>query len=512
LNDITLFAGQKRGADSVILEIPLTANRPTTAMKLIPDTLHYGDCLEVMRQWPDDSVDLIYLDPPFNSNANYNILFGKEKADKNHIAKRKDLAQLVAFTDMWEWNEKTARRIEEIGKATAHPARDAVLALNLLYKTGGGMLSYLVYMADRIAEMRRLLKPTGSIYLHCDPSASHYLKMILDKVFGPDNFQNEIVWAYRTGGASKTRFARKHDIIFLYGKGEARTFNLPKEKAYTKSESRKAGTVNYGGGTAEFYEDENGVYNLVNMRDVWDIPYIGSTDKERLGYPTQKPIALLERIVNASSNPGDVVLDPFCGCGTTIEAAMNLNRKFVGVDISMYALNVIQKQRLKDTRFKIDGIPSDMPSARAMAAANPFALEKWAVHLIPGFVANNKQRGDGGVDGWGCLLHAPNGEEGLCMAQVKSGAPSADALRAFTGKLLGGAATFGVFITLEKFDSKTARQCVAEAGALQLGANTYHRLLMWSIEEYFAGQMPALPPLANPVTGKAIQEDILARG
>jgi len=481
-------------------------------MKLIPNTLHYGDCLEVMRQWPDGCVDLIYLDPPFNSNANYNILFGKGKVKRMDAVNRDSLAQLIAFEDMWEWSEKTARRIEEIGKAAAHPARDAVLSLNAFYKNGGGMLTYLVYMADRIAEMRRLLKPTGSIYLHCDPVASHYLKMILDGVFGANNFQNEIVWAYRTGGASKTRFARKHDIIFLYGKGEPRTFNLPKEKAYTRSESRKAGAVNYGGGTAEFYEDENGVYNLVNMRDVWDIPYIGSTDKERLGYPTQKPLALLERIVSASSNAGDVVLDPFCGCGTTIEAAMNLNRQFIGIDISMYALNVIQKQRLKDARFKIDGIPADMQSARAMAEANPFAFEKWAVHLIPGFVANNKQRGDGGVDGWGCLLHAPENEEGICMAQVKGGAPSADALRAFTSRLAGGSASLGVFITLEKCDTPTARQCITDAGTFKLGANQYSRMLMWSIEEYFAGAMPPLPPLANPVTGKAIQEDIMTRG
>ena len=302
-------------------------------MKLIPNTLHYGDCLEVMRQWPDGCVDLIYLDPPFNSNANYNILFGKGKVKRMDAVNRDSLAQLIAFEDMWEWSEKTARRIEEIGKAAAHPARDAVLSLNAFYKNGGGMLTYLVYMADRIAEMRRLLKPTGSIYLHCDPVASHYLKMILDGVFGANNFQNEIVWAYRTGGASKTRFARKHDIIFLYGKGEPRTFNLPKEKAYTRSESRKAGAVNYGGGTAEFYEDENGVYNLVNMRDVWDIPYIGSTDKERLGYPTQKPLALLERIVSASSNAGDVVLDPFCGSGTTAAVAKRCKRKYIGMEI-----------------------------------------------------------------------------------------------------------------------------------------------------------------------------------
>ena len=509
-------------------------------MKLIPNTLHYGDCLEVMRQWPDGCVDLIYLDPPFNSNANYNILFGKEKRSpsQNNVSKRKDLAQLVAFTDMWEWSERTARRIEEISKATAHPARDAVLALDILYKNSGGMLTYLVYMADRIAEMRRILKPAGSIYLHCDPTASHYLKIVMDAVFGMQSYRNEITWCYRgMGNKSAAKFQARHDVILMYA-GNASTFNhqfgepTPESQKTYESAARvgylanhsrmlvtvfdrekygaavKAGKLPRGMKEMEF----DGGKPLIS--DWWaDIKILGGPkNKERLGYPTQKPLALLERIISASSNQGDIVLDPFCGCGTTIEAAMNLNRQFIGIDISMYALNVIQKQRLKDARFKIDGIPADMQSARAMAEANPFAFEKWAVHLIPGFVANNKQRGDGGVDGWGCLLHAPENEEGICMAQVKGGTPSADALRAFTSRLAGGSASLGVFITLEKCDTPTARQCIADAGTFKLGANQYNRMLMWSIEEYFAGAMPPLPPLANPVTGKAIQEDIMTRG
>jgi len=469
-----------------------------------PNTLYYGDCLEVMKDWPDACADLIYLDPPFNSNANYNILFGNKKANNGG---KHDLAQAVAFTDTWEWNEETGRRIKQIKRTLNHRARGAVIALDSFYQSGTGMLAYLVYMADRINAMYPLLKDSGSLYLHCDPTASHYLKMILDDVFGVQNFRNEIVWAYRTGGASKKRFARKHDVILFYGKTPAHVFNPQSEKSYTKSASRKAGTVNYGGGEAEFYEDSSGVYNIVNMRDVWDIPYIGSTDKERLGYPTQKPLALLERIIEASSNPGDVVLDPFCGCGTTIHAAINLKRKFAGIDISMYALDVIQKKRLKNMRFAIDGVPAEMSAAEDMARKRPFAFEKWVIHCIPGFVSNNKQRSDGGVDGWAMLLNAPDGESGMCIAQVKGGKPSVDAIRAFAGKLSAGYASVGVFITLRKWDTPTVRKCVESAGKLKQGASEFNRLVMWSVEEHFAGARPPLPTLADPQTGLEMQFD-----
>ena len=302
-------------------------------------------------------------------------MFGNQKSKTSKI-RRKDIAQITAFTDTWEWSEKTAKRIGEIKKAPAHCARKAVMALDSFYDSGTGMLAYLVYMADRINEMHRILKDTGSIYLHCDPTASHYLKMIMDDVFGAKNFRNEIVWSYRTGGASKKQFSRKHDIIFFYNKNKNYTFNLLKEKAYTKSKSRKAGIVNYGGGSTEFYEDNSGVYNFVNMRDVWDISYIGSTHTERLSYPTQKPLALLDRILKASSNEGDVILDPFCGCGTTVEAAIKLNRDFVGIDISMYALDIIQTKRLKDTTFKVEGVPTSLRSAKDMARNYPVPVRE----------------------------------------------------------------------------------------------------------------------------------------
>ena len=477
-----------------------------------PNTLYYGDCLEVMREWPDACVDLIYLDPPFNSNADYNIIYGREKMNGGAV-KRKDLAQLTAFTDTWEWNEKTAERIRAIKRSVGHRARNAVIALDAFYQGGAGMLAYLVYMADRIDEMPRLLKDTGSFYLHCDPTASHYLKMILDDVFGAKNFRNEIVWAYSGTGRPTKKYKSKSDTILFYTKSEDYLFNVQAEP-YTNPNTIKRFDKTDSEGNRYKIWNTRGIKRKVYMKNqplgnVWNIDVIGATSKERLGYPTQKPLALLDRIIKASSNEGDVVLDPFCGCGTTIEAAMNLKRDFVGIDISMLALDVIQKERLKNIKFNVEGTPRDLPSAREMAKNRPFAFEKWAVHLVPGFVTNNKQTGDGGVDGWAGLLNPPPDEDGICIAQVKGGKPNVDALRAFAGKIKSGEASAGVFITMQPWDTPTVRQCVAEAGKLKQGASEYNRLVMWSIAEYFAAVKPDLPPLAHPRTGRPLQEDLM---
>jgi len=405
--------------------------------------------------------------------------------------KRKDLAQITAFTDTWEWDENTAARIAEIRKSHAHRARRAVIALDAFYHGGAGMLTYLVYMADRIDEMHRVLKDTGSIYLHCDPTAAHYLKMILDDVFGAKNFRNEIIWCYHGPGSPGMRqFNRKSDTIFWYNKGDTWTFNKDAVRLPYKDPQQSLRRAMSPSG--EFTEQEAEQYRERGKvpENWWEIRIAARSKKEYLGYPTQKPLALLDRIVKASSNEGDVVVDPFCGCGTTIEAAMNLQRDFAGIDISMYALDVIQKERLRDVNFSIDGVPTDLRTAKHMAQHQPFALERWAVHRIPGFVTNNKQSGDGGIDGWAGLLAPPDGEDGICVAQVKGGKPSIDALRAFAGKLIGGFASAGVFITMEKWDTPAVRQCVAEAGKIQQGASVYNRLVMWSIEEYFAGENP----------------------
>ena len=473
------------------------------------DALYYGDCLEVMRKWPSRCVDLIYLDPPFNSKANYNVLFGAGKTGREKI----DLAQLTAFTDTWQWNEDAQQRVELIENAVDHPAHLAISGFSKMHPNGSGMLSYLSYMALRLAEMRRLLKTTGSIYLHCDPTASHYLKIIMDEIFGGKNFRNEIVWCYSNSGRSRNKFTSKHDIILFYSKTKAAQFDyvLPVSEKYINShywQTDKKGNrcrIRVDAGKTRIYYPDEGM----TCNDWWaDIPSLNSVAKERLGYPTQKPLALLDRIIKASSNADDLVLDPFCGCGATIEAAHRLNRKWMGIDISTYAIEVIRRERMNDMEIPVYGVPKDLKAAKYFAQTKPFDFEKWAVTRIRGFAPNTVQRGDGGIDGRG-MIHDPTLEERLCIAQVKGGKPSVNDLRAFCGSLTGGKAAMGIFITLKKWNSPTVRQCIADTGKLAIGATEYNRLVMYSIDEHFNHIKPNLPAFAHPRTGEAMQEELL---
>ncbi|CAJ2376105.1 MAG: site-specific DNA-methyltransferase [Gammaproteobacteria bacterium] len=466
--------------------------------------LYYGDCLEVMEGLPDNSVDLIYLDPPFNSKADYNILFGARQGGGDGD----DLAQLTAFTDTWEWDEKAALRVEMMTRAVSHPAHRAIRAFGELYPDGSGMFSYLSYMAERIAMMPRLLKDTGSVYLHCDPTASHYLKIVMDSVFGAKNFRNEIVWCYRGAGYPKKDFGRRHDIIFRYTAGDDYLFNLDAVRGdyapATKARFRHyIGNVRKGGDYGEQSLNPKGKH----PDDWWAIQPIAPSSKERLGYPTQKPLALLERIVQASSNPGGLVLDPFCGCGTTIEAAHLLKRDWIGIDISAYAIEVVRRERMRDLNISIAGIPKDLKGAADFAKRNPFDFEKWAVTRIPGFAPNKAQRGDGGIDGRARIFQGDKNHS-LCIAQVKGGAPGIDSLRAFSSIIAGGAAAIGVFITLEKWETPSVKKCISQAGTFKRGETKFNRLVMYSIAEYFEGAEPKLPALAHPRTGEAMQAEI----
>ena len=471
--------------------------------------LYYGDCLEVMKNWPPGCVDLIYLDPPFNSKTNYNVLFGAGRVGDEGA----DLAQLTAFTDTWQWDEGAQRWVELIKRAVGHPAHLSISAFSERYPDGSGMLSYLSYMAERLAVMKSLLRRTGSIYLHCDPTASHYLKIVMDDIFRADNFRNEIVWCYSNSGRSKNKFTSKHDIILFYSKTEKAKFDymIPVSEKYIDSHYRQTDEngrrcrIRVDAGKTRIYYPEEGM----TCNDWWsDIPSLNSVAKERLGYPTQKPLALLERIIKASSKENDVVLDPFCGCGTTIEAAHNLRRRWVGIDISTYAIEVIRRERMNDMEIPVHGVPKDLAAARHFAQTKPFDFEKWAVTRIRGFAPNTVQRGDGGIDGRG-KLHDPVLKNGLCIAQVKGGKPSVNDLRAFCGSLRGGKAAMGVFITLNQWNSPAVRQCIADAGKLTIGATEYNRLVMYSIDEHFNNIRPDLPALAHPRTGKAMQEELL---
>ena len=462
------------------------------------NTLYYGDCLEVMEEFDQRSVDLIYLDPPFNSKADYNIIFGTQRGDDDPD----DLAQLTAFTDTWEWDADAQRRVDSIMSAIAHPAHRAMRAFKEIYPDGSGMLSYLSYMAERLAVMPRLLKNSGSIYLHCDPTASHYLKLIMDEVFGRKNFRNEIVWCYTGPSKASRYFPRKHDYLLFYTKSDEWVFNADRIKVpYIKRHT---------GRTSGIFKKAHTLSSQGKIPESWWTQFspVGRIKAERLGYPTQKPLALLKRIISASSKAGDLVLDPFCGCGTTVEAAHQLKRDWIGIDISSYAIEVIRRERMKDMRIDLAGVPKDLKGAADFSARKPFDFEKWAVTRIRGFAPNTVQRGDGGIDGRALIFGAEQGND-LCIAQVKGGKPNIDALRAFANIIAGGKAAIGVFITLHKWDTPAVRKCIADAGTMKIGETAFNRLVMYSIDDHFRGLEPKLPPLAHPRTGKAFQAELM---
>ena len=312
------------------------------------NAIYCGDCKKILiNHIPDNSIDLIYVDLPFFSNRNYEVIWG-------------DGYELRAFEDRWK----------------------------------GGIQNYIAWMEEKIRECHRVLKPTGSMYLHCNHYANAHLRMMLDRIFGENNFQNEIIWAYKSGGATEKRWSRKHDTIFYYTKSKKWTFNTIKEKSY----NRDYKPYKFKG--VEEYEDEIGWYTLVNMKDVWNINMVGRTAKERLGYPTQKPQALLERIIEASSNPTDIVLDPMCGCGTAVAVAHKLGRRWIGIDVSPSACRLMVK-RLHSLGANINdndivGLPKTLDEIKTMM---PFEFQNFMCNKLLARVSTKKS-GDFGIDGW----------------------------------------------------------------------------------------------------------------
>lgn len=554
-----------------------------------PNRLYFGDCLDVMREdIADESVDLIYLDPPFNSNRNYNLLFpgGGSIAPERRAA-------VLAFEDTWYWDDAASERVERMLRARGHAAHAAIRGLYGMLGDSGSM-AYISYMAERLAECHRVLKLTGSIYVHCDPTMSHYLKALMDSIFGHVNFRTEVAWK-RTAAHSDTKQGRAQhgricDRLLFYTRSETWTWNpvyTDYDPAYVEAHYRHTEpggrrfrkgdlTAAKPGGDTQYewrirrpeggewvadlenewrrprhgweyksvgpYKNRYWAYSRDKMRDfarrgrlayaktgmpswkryldempgvtlqdLWtDIP--PALGKQRLGYPTQKPRALLERIIEASSNPGDVVLDPFCGCGTTIDAAIRLGRQFIGIDISPFALDVIQRERLPDVRFDVGGIPTDLNGASKLAKEKPFEFEKWAVTRIPGLLPNSKQVGDGGIDGEGTLLaKATNVDSDRVIAQVKGGLWKAGDFRDFAGRIPILPAASGAYITLHPVTSRAAHAEAAKLGELRIdgAADVYPRAQLWSIADYFENRPPRMPPLANPYTGKAMQQESL---
>ena len=520
------------------------------------NTLYYGDNLDILRQHvPDESVDLVYLDPPFNSNANYNVLFQEQSGEASP-------AQIRAFTDTWEWTQEAERTFEQeiiTNPGTPANVKDMVSAFRQFIGSNA-MMAYLVMMTPRLVELRRVLKSTGSIYLHCDPTASHYLKLLMDTVFGPENFRTEITWK-RTSAHSDTRQGRQqhgrvHDLILFYTKGSEWTWNplyTEYDQDYTDqfyrhvepstgrryrldnltgpggaakgnpsyevmgvtrywrySEERMAELIEAGRiiqtrpGTVPRYKGYLDEMPGVPLQDLWtDIRPIASQAAERLGYPTQKPQALLERIIEASSNEGDVVLDPFCGCGTAIAAAENLKRNWTGIDVTHLAV-ALMKSRLRtafnlqpDPDYQVVGEPADVGSARALAEQDRYQFQYWAMSLLEALPRDQDgHRGaDRGIDGVVHFIDGPRHATKKAIVQVKSGKVSSPLIRDLKGTVEREKADLGLFITLEK-PTRDMRTEAASAGFYhsEIWQRDYPRMQIRTIAELLEGQAFDIPP------------------
>ena len=522
------------------------------------NTLYYGDNLEVLRRYiQDESVDLVYLDPPFKSDQDYNVLFAEQ--DGSRAA-----AQIKAFGDMWQWDEASARAYQDVVEAGGQVSQ--VLQSFRGFLGDNDMLAYLAMMAPRLVELRRALKPTGSLYLHCDPTASHYLKLLLDAIFGPVNFRAEIVWKRTSAHSSAKRPGPVHDVILLYSAGEKYTWNpqyQDYDDEYIAQRFRKdergrwfkdgdatgAGTVQGGetgkpwrgfnptnkgrhwanppakmeeldaAGDIYWPKKEGGWPRLkqylkdmpgVLLQDLWtDIPPINSQAKERMGYPTQKPETLLERIVKASSNEGDVVLDPFCGCGTAIAAAQKLQRSWIGIDITHLAIGLI-KHRLRDTfgdditqSYEVVGEPVSLPDAEVLGKDDPFQFQWWALGLVGARPVEQKKGADKGIDG---RLYFHDDMAGAKTKQiifsVKAGRTSVPHVRDLRGVIERENAEIGVLLSLQE-PTKPMRTEAMGAGFYESPWGTRHpRIQLLTVTDLLLGKGVNRPIQQGNVTFK----------
>ena len=471
-------------------------------IRFAPNTLYYGDCLDIMTDFEDRCIDLICLDPPFNSNEKYNKVF----KDSGLLID----PQIKAFDDVWLWDDTSAERVARVKNAVANPASKVIAGFEGFIPQSK-MLSYTSYMAERLFMMHRILKDTGSIYLHCDPYASHYLKLVMDAIFGEKNFRNEIVWCYAGGGTPKWDYPRKHDIIFRYSKGTNVTFNVA-YRPYGKHNTTGERATDRGGTRKKAYRKEG-----TPLNDWWtDIKPVINWSSERLNYPTQKPLALYERIIKASSNPGDRVLDPFAGCGTTIEAAAKNGRDVIGIDILPFALRLINRYRLAPNGIpplQIEGVPVDIDTARQLARTDPFKFQDWTISLIDGLASNPQKVGDEGIDGFGRLYNKPDNMERQAIVIQVTGASGSQRAKfdRLQTTIRNENAAIGILITL---DAQTARRNWTHTlEPVRMGETTYEPIQCFSIEEYYRNneqwdRILTLPSLANPWTGKEMQKTL----
>ena len=459
--------------------------------------LYYGDNLDVLRRYiKDETVDLVYLDPPFNSAKDYNVLFLEHDGTRS-------AAQVKAFKDTWEWDETAARAFRELVECGG-PVSRAMQAFRLVVGESD-MLAYLSMMAPRLIELRRVMKPTGSIYLHCDPGASHYLKILMDAVFRPGTFRNEVIWRYRRWPTTARQFQKMHDVLLFYSRepNTGRTFNvlygyeqLAESTLRTFGTKKQKADFSTGHRKPSVEEEES---KGPPLSDVWEVPIIPPSGKERLGYPTQKPEKLLERVILASSNEGDVVLDPFCGCGTAVAVAHRLKRKWIGIDITHLAINLI-KRRMKDA-FGVDvdaiGEPVSLPDAEALAELNPYQFQWWSLGLVGARPVVEKKGPDKGIDGR-LYFHdegGPSAKTKQIVFSVKSGRTGVKDVRDLRGVMERERAEIGVLISLQR-PTQAMRAEAASAGMYRSPGwqMDYPRLQVVTIEELLNGKGVNYPP------------------
>ena len=523
-------------------------------------TLFYGDNLDVLREHiPDESVDLIYLDPPFNSARDYNVLFAeKDESDSD--------AQIRAFEDSWHWGVDAERAYKELTCGDGKSSEKLITFVEALRSFLGtnDMMAYLTMMAIRLVELRRVLKPAGSIYLHCDPTASHYLKLVMDAIFGPEHFRNEIVWLRSKNPKGSqhalTKFSPFSDTILYYAKSndaplyldrirpslnaEAMADKYPysdEHGAYADGPLLRSGSMGprpnlvyeYKGFTPgpsgwrvkrEILEEIDRLGNINWTKDgvrrklrpsaekgqpvgsVWtDIPPLNSQATERLGYPTQKPLALLDRIIEASSNPGDVVLDPFCGCGTAVHSAQRLGREWIGIDITHLAVALIRNRlntAFPGIIYEVKGEPADIEGARALAKLDPYQFQWWALHLIGARPTGDstgrvgKKGGDRGIDGVIRFLDDTRSDKSQrVIVSVKAGHNvNPGMVRDLAGTIEAEKAAIGVLFTME---APTTEMKLAAMKAGKWTSKTwnkeYDKVQIISVEEAFGGKRTDLP-------------------
>ena len=547
----------------------------------MPNTLYYGDNLDILRQYvPDESVDLIYLDPPFNSNASYNVLFKEQSGEESP-------AQIKAFTDTWEWTQESERVFEHeiiMNPTTPPNVKDMITAFRE-FIGNNAMMAYLVMMTPRLVELRRVLKPTGSIYLHCDPTASHYLKLLLDAIFGPGHFRSERNWrrtnAHNDAKQGRRQYGNVRDTIFFHTKGNQWAWNWlytdydrQYVDAFYKFTEQDSGrlyqmgdlTAAKPGGDTSYewrvkrprdgeWETDLANEYLHPLQD-WEyrgvLPYNGrywayskdgmltmagegriaytrngtprykryldempgvplqndwtdirpASPSESLGYQTQKPQALLERIIEASSNEGDVVLDPFCGCGTAVAAAEKLKRRWIGVDVTHLAV-ALMKNRLKTafnivpgSDYEVVGEPADVGGARALAEQDRYQFEYWAMSLLEALPRDKKKRGaDRGVDGVLHFIDGPRRATRKAVVQVKSGNVGSSYIRDLKGTVDREKAALGLFITLED-PTRDMRTEAVSAGFYhsEVWQRDYPKIQIRTIDDLLSGNTFDIPP------------------